>query len=235
MSGDDGVRVGGADGPYEAAIECELTAALERYLPQHAASLALKRRLAAQWPAPPVRPVRRAWWPRAPILAIAALGLLATLVVLFPRGAGPGSGGREALVAEAVNDHLRVLASARPLEIENAGLHQVKPWFEGRLDFAPVVAFEGDAEFELRGGAVGYFMDRKAAVLVYGYRLHLISLLVFRADGLRWPGGEATPVTAHERGFSVVMWRERGLGYALTSDVEAARIATLAARLRTGP
>jgi anti-sigma factor RsiW len=71
---------------------------------------------------------------------------------------------RAGLVSEAVNDHLRVLSSQHPLDVESGGIHQVKPWFERRLDFAPVLAFEGDAEFPLRGGAVGYFRDRKAAV-----------------------------------------------------------------------
>jgi hypothetical protein len=45
-----------------------------------------------------------------------------------------------------------VLLSQRPLEIESGGgLHQVKPWFEGRLDLAPIVSFEGDTDFPLKG------------------------------------------------------------------------------------
>src|SRR6185369_13609046 len=83
--------------------------------------------------------------------------------------------------------HLRVLVSEHPLEIESGGMHQVKPWFTGRLDFAPVVPFLGDDEFPLQGGAVGYFLDRKAATFVYKRRLHTISLFVFRADGLSFP------------------------------------------------
>ena len=41
-----------------------LTEQLERELPQHGAALALKRRLAAQWPAPaaPRASARRTWW-----------------------------------------------------------------------------------------------------------------------------------------------------------------------------
>lgn len=71
-------------------------------------------------------------------------------------------------------------------------MHQVKPWFEGRLDFAPVVSFLGDQEFPLQGGAVGYFLDRKAAVFIFHRRLDAISLFVFRAGDLPWParGGE---------------------------------------------
>src|SRR5207245_11244760 len=106
-----------------------------------------------------------------------------------PRGRNAQAG----MVAEAVNDHLRLLTSLHPLDIESGGIHQVKPWFEGRLDFAPIVPFEGDADFPLKGGAVGYFLDRKAAVLVYARRLHPISLLIFRADGLAWPARRFEP------------------------------------------
>jgi anti-sigma factor RsiW len=135
------------------------------------------------------------------------------------------------------DDHLRVLSSQHPLDVESGGIHQVKPWFEGRLDFAPVLAFEGDAEFPLRGGAVGYFRDRKAAVLVYTRRLHPISLIVFRAENLAWPAGVLTQigsVEAHvtaERGFNVITWRKGDLGYALVSDVDARELRQLAARM----
>jgi anti-sigma factor RsiW len=127
-----------------------------------------------------------------------------------------------------VNDHLRVLDGRRPLDVESGGLHQVKPWFQGRLDFAPVVAFAGDDEFPLKGGAVDYFLDRKAAVFVYGRRLHTVSLVVLRAEGLTWP---ATPQRMSERGFNVVLWRAGDLGYALVSDVDAGELSMLAARL----
>ena len=214
---------------HVAAVEAELTDALERRLPQHPASFALKRRLAAQWPA---ASPRRAWWRPAPIaaLALAALVLVVAPVVYYERR---DSGAAKSMVAEAVNDHLRVLSSQRPLEIESGGLHQVKPWFEGRLDFAPLVTFEGDADFPLKGGAVGYFFDRKAAVFVYTRRLHPISLFVFRADGLSWPSGESGGSAKDERGFAVIRWRQGALGYVLVSDVDRRELTSLAAKLQS--
>jgi anti-sigma factor RsiW len=218
-----------------------LTALLERRMPQYPASLALKRRLAARWAEPPAP--RRTWWSRprggwpalVPALAVAAV-LLVTIPLVVRRGAPPADG-TAALVTEAVNDHLRVLASQHPLDIESGGIHQVRPWFEGRLDFAPEVPFEGDADFPLRGGAVGYFVDRKAAVFVYGHGRHTISLLVFRPEGLAWPARGLVPlgeVQAYEtrlRGFTVYLWRTPQLGYALVADVEPTELRELAARL----
>ncbi|MBI3637877.1 MAG: hypothetical protein HY216_16915 [Candidatus Rokubacteria bacterium] len=222
-------------------IEQALADALGRRLPQHPASHALKRRLAAQWAA--VRPADAdvgtasvsVWRRRAVIPALAAALVLAVVVSLYY-----GSGARDragTLVAEAVNDHLRVVSVDRRLPVESGGIHQVKPWFTGRLDFAPAVAFGGDAEFPLKGGAIEHFLDRKAAVFVFTRRLHAVSLLVVRADGLRWPSGGLPAVAGHParvataRGFNVVRWRQGDLGYLLVSDVERRELLDLAARV----
>jgi anti-sigma factor RsiW len=144
------------------------------------------------------------------------------------------------LVGEAVTDHLRVLTSQNPLEIRSGGIHQVKPWFEGRLDFAPVVRFAGDDEFPLQGGSVGYFLDRKAAVFVFKRRLHVVTLLVFPAQGMPWPTrgltalGDARAYAAASRGFNVLLWREGDQGYALVSDVDTPELTRLALRLAGG-
>jgi anti-sigma factor RsiW len=134
------------------------------------------------------------------------------------------------MVGEAVNDHLRIVSGQHALEVEAGGIHQVKPWFAGKLDFAPVVTFGDDAEFPLQGGAIEYFLDRRAAVFVYKRRLHTVSLLVFRAEGLPWPAGGRRSTEA-ERGFNVVLWRWGELGYALVSDLDAPELAELAGRL----
>lgn len=224
---------------HEERAEALLTEALEQRLPPHAAPLALKRRLAAGWPTPAVAtPGSRRRWPRYLVPAAAMAALLLVALPLVSRRTDERDAGR--MVAEAVNDHLRILASQHPLDVESGGMHQVKPWFAGRLDFAPVVRFEGDADFPLRGGAVGYYLDRKAAVFVFGRRLHTISLFVFRADGLPWPsqglqrvGGTQARVTT-SRGFTSVLWRDGELGYALVSDVELADLIRLAERLAPG-
>jgi anti-sigma factor RsiW len=212
-----------------ATAEEVLTDLLERGLPQHPASLALKRRLAAQWrPAPPER---ARWWRGWPGLA-PALAVALVLVVVTPLahrwtadGPGPAT-----LAGEAVNDHLRIVSGQRPLEVEAGGIHQVKPWFAGKLDFAPVVLGGDTADFPLQGGAVEYFLDRRAAVFVYKRRLHTVTLLVVRAEGLPWPAAGQRS-SRSERGFNVVLWRAGELGYALVSDVDARELAELAGRL----
>jgi anti-sigma factor RsiW len=211
---------------HEDLAEQTLTEILERRLPQHPASLALKRRLALQWPGASPAPAWQRPWARWlwPAVAIALVVLVAFPVWQTGRGAGA-----DRILNEAVNDHLRILQPERALGVASGGIHQVKPWFAGRIDFAPVVTFEGDADFPLKGGAVEYFLDRRAAVFVYGRRLHTVSLLVFRAEGVPLP---PRPEEGALRGFNVVLWRAGDLGYALVSDLDARELRALAARLQ---
>jgi len=229
---------GCTDCAHEDRLEHELTQALERRLPQHAAPLALKRRLAAQWPVDATSPAPRRQWLRSWMPAAAAAVILLALAPLaWQRVLSPWGSGRDVMVAEAVNDHVRLVQSERPLEIESGGIHQVIPWFSGRLDFAPTVRFTGDSDFPLRGGAVGYFVDRKAAALVYGRRLHTVSVFVFRADGLPWPRagleklGRLEVYRTASRGFNVLLWRDGELGYAVVSDVDPRDLSLLVGRL----
>jgi len=234
--------------------ERELDAALGR-LPEHPPAPGLEQRLlasigssSASSATPPVSRVSAAPPPRAPaargpawartwaaVGAAVAVAATVLVLVLVPRNGGSS----EAMVAEAVNDHLRVLYAAQPIEIESGGIHQVKPWFSGRVDFAPRLGFEGDADFSLSGGSVGYFIDRKAAVFVFKHRLHVITLFEFRAEGLPWRGdnltlGSVKALQAQARGFQVVTFRDGDLGYALVSDVDPGTLAQFASRIVSG-
>jgi anti-sigma factor RsiW len=224
----------------EGCVECrafdererELDRALAR-LPRRTAPESLRVRLEASAPAaPPVRRVSRRTLVLGAGAALAASVAVGTGFLYWARQA-------EGLVTEAVNDHLRVLYAAQPLEVESGGIHQVKPWFEGKLDFAPVLGFDGDAEFTLTGGSVAYFIDRKAAAFVFKRRLHVITLFVFRAEGLPWPHasnqklGQKSAFAAHSRGFNVLTFRVNDLGYALVSDTEPATLVRLGERIES--
>jgi anti-sigma factor RsiW len=201
-----------------AGAERALSDVLEAKLPRFVAPVTLRQRLAASWPAPQstARAPRRTWM-RAREIAFAAAAAAALAVVVGSTTAVVVRDRSEVRLVEgeAVNDHLRVLGGA-PLAQVTGGLHEVKPWFGGKLDFAPTVTFAGSAEFPLQGGAVEPFLDRRAAVFVYKRRLHTASLFVVPADSLAFPERVRTQTV---RGFSLALWRSRDQGYALVSDL----------------
>jgi anti-sigma factor RsiW len=231
----------GCPGCKQAAeAERVLDELLEDRLPRHAAPPELRMRLESMAGSP--RATRTAGsrsWTRFVAPALAATLALAAGGLLLERRADRESATLATLTDEALTDHLRVLASQHPLEIESTDSHSVKPWFEGRVDFAPSVIVPEAGDLRLKGGAVGYFLDRKAAVLEYSLRLHAVTLVVFRAEGLAWPAarhGDATvPLTvSSRRGFTVVLWRSGELGHALVSDVNQPELLEVASTLAGG-
>jgi anti-sigma factor RsiW len=166
---------------------------------------------------------RRPWrsW-----IAPFALGAAAAavLTVIFVRTPVPATD--VVVLDEAVGDHLRIVSAQHPLDVESNDIHNVKPWFAGRLDFVPPVSFAGDDEFRLRGGAIAVFLGHKAAAFVFQRRLHTLSLLVY-ADAASRPREETT-----SRGFHLITWAGGGFGMALISDIGWDDLRQLETRVR---
>ncbi len=162
---------------------------------------------------------RRRWL--APSLSAVAGAAMAALIMLIVR---PAPTATVDTAAEAVGDHLRVLG-AHGLDVESNDMHNVKPWFAGKLDFTPPLSFLGDDEFQLKGGDVAIFLGHKSAAFIYGRRLHVISLFVFESSGT--PSSERTI-----QGFHVLTWGTPGFGFALVSDVNWDDLRALQTRLQ---
>jgi len=213
----------------ERRAEAALTDLLATRLPKPKAPPSLVQRIRRSMPPESARSARGAWWP-----ALAAAAMFALAVGgwrIYQRAATD-----DVVTREAINDHLRITFSEHPVEIASGGIHQVKPWFAGKVDFAPVVAFSGDDDFPLVGGSVAYFVDRKAAAFVFQRRLHKISLFVIPVEGLPWPragsrDGAPDATARAARGYNLLCWQADGLGYALVSDVSLAELDALALKV----
>jgi anti-sigma factor RsiW len=98
----------------------------------------------------------------------------------------------------------------------------VKPWFAGKLDFAPEVRDLESAGFTLAGGRLDYVHGRTVAAVVYRRRLHVINLFL-------WPAHEPDrpPRTERRDGFHVVSWIRGGMNCWAVSDLAAAELEEL--------
>ena len=137
----------------------------------------------------------------------------------------------EDLPAVVVAHHVASLAPSGPrLEVASSDRHVVRPWFQGRAEFAPTVRDLRDQGFELVGARRDSIRGRDAVAVVYRLRGHFISVYSWpRRDGAHHPQLDATV-----RGFNVVQWSDRDIDYAAVSDVEGAELKRLVANIR-GP
>jgi anti-sigma factor RsiW len=118
-----------------------------------------------------------------------------------------------------VTAHIRALQPGHLTDVQISDQHQVKPWFDGKIDFAPPVKELGDQGFDLVGGRLDYIQGREAAVIVYRHKLHMIDLFVTRADQGGSGAASAPSPRTTPSGYNVERWTDGGQDYWAVSDL----------------
>ena len=129
------------------------------------------------------------------------------------------------LVAQqVVSSHIRSMMLNHLVDVPSSDQHTVKPWFNGKLDFAPDVEDLADQGFPLVGGRLDYLDNRTVAALVYQRRKHSINLFI-------WPSTRATDHSAQQfsvNGYNIIHWISSGTSYWAVSDVNSADLSEFA-------
>jgi anti-sigma factor RsiW len=175
-------------------------------------------------------PPKIAWW--RPV-AIGALALIILSVFAWrwvPNVQRPAE--QNTLLAQEVLDsHVRSLMADHLYDVPSTDQHTVKPWFDGKVDFAPPVVDLTTDGFELAGGRLDYIDGRPVATVVYRRRKHVINLFM-------WPEDKVAPVSATMRnGYNLLHWQSGGLEYWAASDlnVEEMREFVSLVQAKVGP
>jgi anti-sigma factor RsiW len=177
------------------------------------ARLAAAHPMAAASPVPPLWSRLRAWWTAGVGFGLGA-ACAAALAFLIIVPSGPD------LTGELVASHVRALQPGHLEDVISTDRHTVKPWFDGRLDFAPPVRDLAAVGFPLKGGRLDYVDGRTVAALVYQRDKHIIDLFVWPTA--KAPGG--MPRTAEHHGYNVVHWNWNGMTFWAVSDVEVGQL-----------
>ena len=132
-----------------------------------------------------------------------------------------------------VESHVASLApGARLLDVASTDRHTVKPWLQGKVDFAPAVRDLAAQGYTLLGARLGRIGGHDGAAIVYRVRNHVINLFVWRAED----GTEAAPqAVARARGYGVTTWADGGLRYTAISDVDLRDLETFSRLVREPP
>jgi anti-sigma factor RsiW len=158
-------------------------------------------------------------WAAVPMAATLAAAL--TWSVAIHRG---GTTGEDVVLSELVSGHVRSLMVDHLVDVATSDQHTVKPWFNGKVEFAPPVADFTASGFPLVGGRVDYIAGRPAAVLVYKRRQHVVNVFI-------WPSGQHEAEALSNVTFDtyhLLRWSASGLTFWAVSDVSSADLESLA-------
>jgi anti-sigma factor (TIGR02949 family) len=147
-------------------------------------------------------------------LAAAAVILLAVLVGWKQLQVTRGPNQTQLMAASLVDAHLRSLQPGHLTDVESTDQHTVKPWFDGRIDFAPPVRdFAGDG-FPLVGGRLDVAGGRTVAALVYARRKHIVNVFIEKAQPENYWNG-----AGESQGYHWLAWQKDGFSFCAVSDV----------------
>lgn len=121
---------------------------------------------------------------------------------------------------QLVASHVRSLLANHLTDVATSNRHVVKPWFNGRIDFAPPVPELAAQGFPLVGGRLDYLDGRVVPAIVYHRRLHTINLFVIPAGTFSSPVGIAT----RREGYSLLRWTSGGLEFWAVSDIDSSEM-----------
>jgi anti-sigma factor RsiW len=149
----------------------------------------------------------------AAVAAGLAILLSVSLILTLNR---PG----DMVARDVASSHIRSLITGHSMDVESNDQHNVKPWFNGKIDFSPPVKELTDIGFNLKGGRIDYVDNRQVAVVVYGRRQHAIDLYI-------WPSNresKTSEASANLQGYNMIHWTKGGMTFWAVSDLNAAEL-----------
>ena len=124
---------------------------------------------------------------------------------------------------EIVAAHIRSLLQDSPTQVASSDAHTVKPWFMGRIDFAPDVKDLTPEGFTLAGARLDYVGERRVGAIVYHRRQHVVNVFM-------WPAAQGQTSVARaskKSGYNVLEWSRGGVTYWAISDLNAGELQQL--------
>ena len=150
--------------------------------------------------------------------ASAALALAASLAIfaILPR--------QDMMPDWIIAAHIRALQPDHLVDVVSSEQHTVKPWFAGRLPFAPPVKDLSAGAFFLQGARLDALPGNTVATLVYKRRKHLIDLFIWPTEANESEGRK----TGVREGYNFVRWQSGGMTFWAVSDLNVTELGEFA-------
>ena len=166
-------------------------------------------------------------WRWTPVFATAALLLAVVMTAIV--AIRPGGNGDDLVADEVVSAHIRSMMVSHLMDVPSTDQHTVKPWFDGKLDFAPPVVDLAQQNLTLIGGRLDYAGGRPVAALVYQRRQHIINLFVSPAQNAPNQANK----TSVRQGFNLIHWTRSGMTFWAVSDLNMSELQEFANDLQS--
>jgi len=158
-------------------------------------------------------------WRWLPVGAMALILMLGLVIWRAVPGLHPS--GDELLAQEMVSNHVRSLQlESHRTDVISSDQHTVKPWFDGKLDFAPPVKDFSSQGFPLIGGRLEYLNNRAVAALIYQRQKHYINLYIWPAE----QSNATSEVGTKRQGYNLLHWASSGMNYWAVSDLNGVEL-----------
>ena len=178
---------------------------------------------------PPRRALRVRWL--VPAAAALLLLLLPLLVWRMVKQSTVPAVKTSSFALMAADTHLRHMRGQLPLEMETEDPQQISWWFLNKVNFSVKLPNYQESSgqeklYTLEGARLVGYQNDYAAYVAYRMKDRPISLVITSDSVARPSGGEeiqARGLTFHYNaidGLKVLTWSDRGLTYALVSDLE---------------
>jgi anti-sigma factor RsiW len=170
----------------------------------------------------PPRARRWSWQSSSGWAAAAAVALVAVIFSVSPRSSSD-------VGDQLVNNHLRAMQlDSHLIDVVSTDHHTVKPWFAGKVDFAPPVKQLDADGYVLKGGRIDVVDARTAAVLVYQAGRHTVEVFIWPAR----PESATTFQSQQLNGFNLRRWKEGSFEIWCVSDMAGEEMDKFARRWR---
>jgi predicted ribosomally synthesized peptide with SipW-like signal peptide len=180
-----------------------------------------------------------AWW-RDHVRPLALAASVALLLGIGGSVAWWQSQANDAVIAAPVQDFNTYRLSGRDLDVESRNPAVIEAWFEERLAFELPRIEARVAGFDLVGGRLCGFLDRRISALAYERGDQKIAVYVMADHDLALPDATFAPELKLSRSVhelddvNSMIWHENGLVYAVVSDLKKDDLSIFLAALARG-
>jgi anti-sigma factor RsiW len=178
----------------------------------------------------PEKPRRRFGWAIAVAAGLLVL-LLPVLVWRIARQTDPAVTNPSSFALMAADTHLRHVRGQLPLEMESDDPQKISSWFAGKVNFSVQLPNYQESSgqekvYTLEGARLVGLQNDYAAYVAYRMKERPITLVITSGSVAKPSGGEVIAskgLRFHYNaidGLKVITWSDRGLTYALVSNLE---------------